>query len=317
MGQTGHCTILITGVSGFVGRRLAADLLAKGHKVAGTYHSRRPADKHKNFKLYRLDLGKQKAWDRLLAAARPRYIYHLAAMSVPRESWHDPQKTIRINAGGTVRLLESLARTKSKARLLFISTNLVYGRRLRTERSIKESALPWPEDPYSMSKALAELACLHYCRTQKIDVVMARPFNHIGGGQSAKLVFSDWCRQIAAAEQGKGDGFLRVGNLDAFRDILHVEDVVRAYVILAGKGKPGEVYNVCTRGAVKLERYALYLVKKAKISMKIKIEADRARKSDPHYIGGDSSKLRKLGWKPEKNAFDALDELLAYWRENL
>lgn len=311
--------VLITGASGFVGRHLANLLIKKGYEVAGTYSVHRPSrlSAIKKCRYLRLDLLNERSIASVLKKEAPDYVFHLAAQSIPRLSWQNPELFINVNTAGSIRLFQAILKTKTASRILLVSTNLVYGDTFRKKRQIRENDVSLPLNPYAMSKALAELAAMNFVAQHGLDIVIARPFNHLGVGQNPTLVFSDWCRQIAAAEKGDQPPYLCVGNLDSYRDFLHVEDVVRAYELLMRKGKAGEAYNINSGSVVLLEDCVNYLIRSAKVPLKLKVEAKRLRRDDPPYISGSTRKIRALGWRPRRSAFEALSELLDFWRRNV
>jgi GDP-4-dehydro-6-deoxy-D-mannose reductase len=150
-----------------------------------------------------------------------------------------------------------------------------------------------------------------------VRAVIARVFNHFGTGQPTHFVFSDWCRQIVLAELGLKKPVLEVGNLDALRDFLHVEDVVRAYEILISRGRAGGIYNICHGQTRSLTDYVKFLLSKARIPLKVEVRKNRLRRGDPPIMKGESRRLRKLGWKPEFSPFMALEDLLNEWRKKV
>ncbi len=253
----------------------------------------------------------------LMRKVKPDVIFHLAAQSIPRFSWAKQEETFQTNVGGTIHLLEAMRRFAPGARFLFPSSIQVYGRTFRSGRAAKESDPLWPEHPYAASKIIAEYACLDFARRFDLDVLIVRAFNHLGTGQPSSLVFSDWCRQIALAEKGEQEPILEVGNLEARRDFLHVEDVVRGYELLMRRGKKGTVYNLCSGKARPLTDYAQFLLKRAGVRMKIKVQKNRLRRDDPPVMKGDPSRLKALGWRPRRSPFEALEELLNEWRRKL
>ena len=312
-------TALVTGASGFVGRHLTDFLSGKKYRVIATHiadlNSSIPKQAPVTWKS--LDVTDRTAVFRLIKKFQPQTIYHLAAQSVPRLSWKIPEETLRINVGGTLNILEAIRRYSPSSRLIFTSTNLVYGRTFRSINQVSETDLCYPENPYAMSKYLAELACFNYASRHQSDVIIARPFNHMGRGQSEAFVFSDWCRQIVETEKGKRPPVLEIGNLTVYREFLHVDDVIRAYDELASSGKKGETYNICTGESILLTHYIDYLLGQAKIPMKYEIKTDRLRTDDPPYIGGNPNKIHGLNWRPEKTAYEALHEMLTEYREKI
>ena len=105
---------------------------------------------------------------------------------------------------------------------------------------------------YAASKAAAELLCYQYSQTYHLDIVLARPFNHIGPGQSSRFVVSNFAQQIVKIELGQQEPVLTTGNLDVSRDFLDVRDVVDAYRSLLEGGQTGEAYNVSSGKEIRL-----------------------------------------------------------------
>ncbi|MDP3919737.1 MAG: NAD-dependent epimerase/dehydratase family protein, partial [Candidatus Omnitrophota bacterium] len=236
--------VLVTGASGFVGHHLCRYLAHKKYKVLGTYRAKRPGSLKSVCDLRCLDITDALAVAGLMQSYRPQYTVHLAAQSSPRMSWQTENETMDINVRGTINLLRAMREHASGSRFLFTSTNLVYGRSFRDGKSCSEQSPLSPESPYAISKVLAELACRDFHTKYGLDIIVARPFNHFGPGQKPPFVFADWCRQIAEAEGGRRKRVLEVGNLDAYRDLIPVQDVVEAYEVLLRKGRGGETYNV-------------------------------------------------------------------------
>lgn len=309
--------VLVTGASGFCGRHLCRHLSEKGFRVTGTWHHTPVREKLPRASFIRCNLLSFSEIEKLIQRVKPDFVCHLAAMSVPRLSWKMEKETFEVNTAGTVYLLEGLRRRSPKTKFLFASTVQVYGRTFREGRPVRENDLLWPENPYAASKASAEAACLDYSSRFGIPVVVARAFNHLGRGQTLQFVLSDWCHQVALAEKGKRRRVLQVGNLDAYRDFLHVHDVVTAYEILLRRGKPGGVYNICYGKVRLLKDYVDFLQHKSKVPLKVEVQTRRLRRNDPPVMKGDASRLRALGWRPTLSPLKALEELLDEWRQKV
>lgn len=311
---------LVTGASGFCGRYLSSYLLDKGYAVAGTYCRQRMSGALPGMAFHPLEMSDADQVASLVRTERPDVVFHLAALSIPRLSWGDEVKTFEVNVAGTIHLLDALRRFAPQTRFLMASSVQVYGRAFRQGNAVRESDLIWPESPYAVSKAIAELACLDYYNRFGMCVIIARAFNHIGAGQGANLVLSDWSRQVALAENDYGRRrlkTLKVGNLDARRQFLHVADVVEAYELLIRNGNPGKIYNISLEKTDILRDYADRLVRSARVPLKIEVERQRFRREDPHVMRGTSARLRALGWKPRRTAFEALEEMLHDWRRKV
>jgi GDP-4-dehydro-6-deoxy-D-mannose reductase len=281
--------ILVTGAQGFVGPHLLAQL---GSNAV-------PAD---------VDVTDAKAVARELAAGAPSAVVHLAALSSVGTSWEDPGETWRVNAVGTVNVLEAARTQASECRVLVASTGEVYGRARR---------VPTPEDepleplsPYAAAKAAAEVACDQARRTG-LDVVVARAFQHEGPGRDKRFAVGSWAAQIARAEEA-GGGTVRVGDLSAKRDIIDVRDVCRAYELLLGPSVPAGTYNVAGGRAVEMREVLELLVGLAEAPIEVEPDSTRSRPSDLPLVCGDATRLREAtGWEPkiplEQTLADALN----------
>lgn len=241
-------------------------------------------------------------------SASPDAVVHLAAASSVRDSWEDPGEVWRVNAVGTVNLLEAVRSAAPEARVLFASTGDVYGRAHAVPTD--EEAPIAPVSPYAASKAAAEIACFQARRTG-LDVVVARAFQHEGPGRDERFAVGSWTRQIADLEQ-TGGGVLEVGDLSARRDISDVRDVCRAYRLLLDPTIPAGTYNVASGKVVSMEEVLDLLLSLARCAIEVERDPARQRPVDVPVVSGDASRLRNAtGWTPqiplEQTLADALD----------
>lgn len=141
-------------------------------------------------------------------------------------------------------LLAAVQRHAPDAFVLFASSSEVYGASFKLGVQLDEDVRCQPLNPYAASKLAAEVVFNEYFR-QGLRGVIARPFIHIGAGQSESFAMASFARQIALIEAGKQPPVLKVGNLEACRDFLDVRDVCRAYVALLQLGGSGSAYSRC------------------------------------------------------------------------
>ena len=234
----------------------------------------------------------------------PEGVVHLAALSSVGESWGDVAEVWRANVLGTVNLVEALVEAPG-ARLLLASSGDVYGR--AEQIPTPEDAPVQPVSPYAASKAAAELAC----RQAWLDVVIARGFPHVGPGQDERFAVGSWTAQLTRLRTD-GGGVLRVGNLEAERDLTDVRDVCRAYRLLLDPGVPAGTYNVASGRAVRLSRVVELLVGLAGVPVEVERDETRLRPADVPVLCGDPSKVRAAtGWTPEIPLEQTLADALA------
>jgi GDP-4-dehydro-6-deoxy-D-mannose reductase len=147
-----------------------------------------------------------------------------------------------------------------------------------------------------------------------LPVIITRAFSHIGPGQSDGFVVSAIARQIAEAERDGGDQ-IELGNLEAERDFLDVDDVVRAYELASRHGCPGRTYNVASGVAVPIREVLAHLLTQAARPLRIYLDPERLRPVDVPRMVGDASRLRAdTGWLPTSCWQDAATAALTHWR---
>jgi len=295
---------LVTGAAGFVGRHLVTHLEAQGDHVAGI-------DREQGVDL--LDP------DGLAAAvldAAPDAVYHLGGWSDVGASWHEPLATFRVNAEGTLNLLEA-CRAAAVGRVLIVSSADVYGKVSLRELPLTEDSPFRPVTPYAASKIAADELGLQAWLGHGVEVLRARAFNHLGPGQTSRFVCPAIAERIALNEL-EGREVVTVGNLTPRRDFTDVRDVVRAYRCLVTDGEPGEAYNVCSGRDIAISELADRLVAMAARPMRLEGDPALQRPVDVPVLRGDYTKLHKAtGWDPEIELDQTLADVLDEWRERV
>ncbi len=311
---------LITGATGFVGGHLAAHLLGDGHEVVGLTRgapwAARWAEVAKAVPLHALDLRETAALSTLLQHLQPQWVFHLAGYANAGKSFKEPHAAWAGNLTATQSLYDALAVADMKARVLYVSTGLVYGDASPAFPVCTEAQPLRPTSPYAASKAAADVLSYQVTRHPGLDVVVVRPFNHIGPGQPADYAASNFARQLAAAEAGRQPPVIRTGGLDALRDFTDVRDMVRAYALLMEKGTTGEAYNAGTGRTHAVRDILTRLRELSRVDVEVIEQPDPARAADPVISRVDAAKLiHATGWRPEYAIDQTLGDLLDDWRE--
>ena len=297
--------LLVTGRRGFVGSALARMVAADPAFDAWALVDAPEAD-----------LRDPGAASRLVGTPAPDAVLHLAGQTWVPDSFRDPATTLDINVLGTLNLLLALGHVQFRGRFVYVGTGDVYGRVDDGALPVEETYLPVPRNPYAVSKLAAEALCRQWSMTEAMDVVLARPFNHIGWGQSDRFAVSDFARQIAAIRAGRRKPVVSVGDLDVTRDFTDVQDVVRAYFALFESGATGEVYNVCSGRESGIRFLLERLAELAGVDIAIEQDPARLRKSEQRRMSGNPAKIRAAtGWKASTPIDASLAGLLRYWEE--
>jgi GDP-4-dehydro-6-deoxy-D-mannose reductase len=290
----------MTGGRGFAGSRLAPRLERAGYEVALLERG--------------ADVCDSAAVDASLSPARPDAVVHLAALtSVPR-SFAEPIAAARVNYLGTLNVLRAAARHAPRARVLLVTSSEIYGHSdpSTDPAPIDETAPLRAASPYARSKAAADVLGAAWA-ARALDVVRARPFNHTGPGQPDSFVASSLARQVAEIEAGRRPAELQVGNLDAVRDFLDVDDVVEAYLRLLDPAVPRGAYNVARGVGVPVRELLARLLARSTARPVVRVDPARWRPADASV--GCAERLRRAtDWSPHVPLADTLERLLDDWR---
>jgi GDP-4-dehydro-6-deoxy-D-mannose reductase len=301
---------LVTGAAGFVGRHLMAHLEAEGDEVVGVDRHHGVGGHHGADLLAAHDLRE------LVDDVRPRAVYHLGGWSDVGASWDAPLDAFRVNAEGTLNVLEA-CRIAGVQRVLIVSSADVYGKVKLAELPLTEDAPFRPVTPYAASKIAADELGLQAWLGYGLEVLRVRAFNHLGPGQTNRFVCPALAERIALNERDGGE-VVPVGNLTPRRDFTDVRDVVRAYRLLIEEGEPGEAYNVCSGHDLAISELADRLVAMASRPMRLEGDPGLQRPVDVPVLRGDYTKLHKAtGWDPRIELDQTLRDVLDEWRDRV
>ena len=295
---------LITGAAGFVGRHLTTHLESHGDQVHGVDRDTGP------------DLLDADGCTALLDELRPDAVYHLGGFSDVGGSWNTPNATFRVNAEGTLNVLQACV-SAGVQRVVAVSSADVYGRVTMSELPLTEDNPLRPVSPYAASKIAADYLALQAHLGYGLEVMRVRAFNHLGTGQTNRFVAPALAERIALNELEGGE-VVPVGNMTPRRDFTDVRDVVRAYRLLIENGEPGEAYNVCSGHDIAISELADRLVAKAARPMRLEGDPSLQRPVDVPVLRGDYTQLNKAtGWEPEIDLDQTLSDLLEEWRSRV
>lgn len=290
--------VLVTGRSGFVGWHCAqqldtVDLAAEGW----------------------VDMRDATAVRHAVSRARCDAVIHLAAQSSVGAAVEDPRGTYEVNFLGTLNLLDGLRHAGFRGRVLYVGSAEIYGIVPEEQLPIEEGRPPRPLNPYSVSKIAAEALCYEWSRKAPFEIVIARPFNHVGPRQSTLFAVADFARQIVDVARTRRPGPLLVGDIDTTRDFTDVRDIVRAYDGLLRKGRNGEAYNVCSGVERSMRDIINALCALCGVEVDIVVDPQRLRPAQQRRMRGSFAKLAAdTGWAPAIPFDRTLRDIIAYWK---
>ena len=309
-----HPTILVTGGTGFAGSHLVEYLISKKeHNIHVTSHSGRNtfvSNLINKENIHKVDLTNKNQTENLFKAVQPDQIYHLASISSVGDSFENIDSVLQNNISLQTNILTSIQKVTPKAKLLCITSADQYA---KSDKPLTEDSPLAPSNPYGVSKATQDMLAGVYANIG-LDIIRARPFNHIGERQKTNFAIPAFASQIAKIEKNK-QSELKVGNLNAIRDFTDVKDIVRAYYLLMQKGQSGQVYNIGSSHGIKVSDILESLTRLAKVKIKVTSDPDRMRPADNPHIVADNTKIALLGWHPEISIDKTLQRTLDYFRD--
>ena len=298
--------VVVTGATGFVGHHLLRDLLDSGHEPVAVSDL---DDARLGVPFVSCDLTR--SWPADLDGVDA--VVHLAGLSAVGPSFSAPQRYVETNSAMVTTMCEALLEAGSKARVLVVSSGAVYD--AFQPQPIPETGALTANSPYVVSKRLVENLAAYY-GGRGLDVVVARPFNHIGPGQKEGFLLPDLVTEAtSAADEGRA---MRVGDLTTARDYTDVRDVARAYRLLldaelGADFAAGRVFNICSgRARSGNELCDLALAELGLAHLERSVDGSRIRPNDPRSITGDHDRLSRVtDWKPEHRIEDTVRDYVA------
>lgn len=291
-------SILITGISGFVGSALAEKLMGEGANVFGLVRKRAEGKSYRNLEQRRIldsvklidgDMADITSLAHAMDVVNPDYVFHLAAQSFVERSFANPVETAQINSMGTNNLLEAIRIKDASPRVVFAGSSEEYGFVFFSEKQysevLKKYSVVFPEperipelpmseknflrpiSPYAISKVFGEMIMRNYFHSYGIETLTPRFFNTEGAGRGPMFVTSVIAGQVMKTKFGETRE-IKIGNVNSCRDWSHIEDIINGYLLIAEKGKPGEPYNVGSTRTNSVLSYILMALEKTGVNIK-------------------------------------------------
>lgn len=312
---------LVTGAGGFAGQWLCRELVRRGWQVTGSSLTGDPGDAvlgsedHRGVTWRHEDLCAAGAARAAIDASKPDAIFHLAGVSFVPAAGGDPMLAFDVNTGLAVRLLNEVRERKAAGTLdpvvLIVGSAEQYGRHDAAAMPLGEHAECRPRTFYAATKMAQENFALEAFRSDGVRVVCTRSFNHSGRGQAKGFLIPALVERVLAV-RGVGKGAkVAIGNTITVRDFLHVEDVVRAYLLLVEKGFAGHVYNVCSGQGVSVGDLAAEVLAAAGVDAALVPDDSLRRSVDVPCLVGQNDRLRlDTDWAPAHTRADIISDLI-------
>jgi nucleoside-diphosphate-sugar epimerase len=279
--MAGQGRILVTGATGFIGRRLVNRLEEIGHVV---YPFSRTLGH---------DVNDYSSFTPFLREGI-EIVVHLAGLTFVPDSWVDSAAFYRVNTHGTQKVLDFC--NSAKARMLYVSA-YVYG--VPDYLPIDESHPVRPNNPYAHSKWLGEEMCRFYSGYKGVRATILRPFNLYGPDQDERFLIPSMLRQL------KEKGVIRVKDLTPRRDYLHLDDFAEALLLAMAHDEPFALFNVGSGRSYSVHQILEMLVSGGK--QVPFASTDEPRENEiPETVADITAVRERLGWTPKRELRDEL-----------
>ncbi len=310
--------ILVTGITGFVGEHLIDSLLAtQSHEIFGMYRQVSRASiptSRPGVTLIEGDITEYQSVSSVVETSSPDLVFHLAAKTHVKYAYANPAPYVSTNLNGTVHLVEAILKFAPRAHLLFASTAQVYG--IHVDEPIYEDFHMNPTNVYGWSKAAAEEYVRSIIRSRHLRATILRFMTTYGRLDSEYFV------EYLISKMLKNDPIF-VGNPDAVRDYMYIDDHVSAYlsVLQHLQSTLGETYNVSPGNPIMNRQLVDTLKEMTSTTSRIDVSeyppdyGIRPITQDISYSLA-SDKIRKdLGWKPKFSLAAGLGATIKKWRQ--
>jgi GDPmannose 4,6-dehydratase len=306
----------ITGISGQDGSYLSEYLLSLGYEVHGIIRRHSISESQDirvanlPVKTYYGDLSDQSSLERLLTEIQPDEIYNLAAQSHVMVSFDIPQFTCQTNSIGVLNILEAYRKCCPKAKFYQASSSEMFGSACDEDGFQRETTPMHPVSPYGVSKLFAYHMVNLYAKSYGLYCCSGILFNHSGPRRGEAFVEQKVVKAAVRIKMGLQDK-LELGNPYSYRDFGHSKDYVRAMHLILQQQEPdnfvvssGETHSIMDVVKYVFDSMGLPYLDLCHHSDEFK------RPNELHYLKGDSSRIRELGWKPEYDFKSMLDEMI-------
>ncbi len=313
--------VLVTGAGGFIGSHLVELLVREGHEVRALVRyngrddrghlDRVPAAVKAAIEVHRGDLKDPEAVRR--AVAGRAWVFHLGALIAIPYSYQNPLDVVQTNVEGTAHVLGACRDSPSLERVVLTSTSEVYG----TARfvPITEDHPLRGQSPYAATKIGSDALGESYHRAFGLPVAILRPFNTFGPRQSARAIIPTVISQALTRPT------VRLGSLDPRRDLTYVKDTAAGFLAIAGcDAAIGRAVNIGRGDDLTIGELVERIGARLGRPIMVEVDPDRVRPAASEVgrlLAGTDLARQLFGWSPRYSLDEALDETIAWVRDNL
>jgi len=300
--------VLITGGCGFIGSEIVKQLSLIGANVTVLDNLSSGKEKYiKKFSNVKLIIGDLVDYDLVKDVVKNKeYIINNAALPFIPDSFHMPKKFFEVNVNGTINIALATIKEKKAKRFVHISSSEIYGTAKYTP--MDENHPTTPQSTYAVSKLAGDRVVFTMHKEHNLPAVIIRPFNSFGPNITQPYIIPEIISQMERSD------VIKLGNLNAKRDLTYVSDTVNGIILsMVKEGIVGEVINIGSQRSYSIKDlvYLISDIMGKKVS--IEIESSRFRPYDVDTLICSYERANKiLGWKPEVTVREGLKNTIEW-----
>jgi len=279
---------LVLGCNGFCGQPLVAALQNEtGVRTFGAGLSSSSSLDLEDY--YQLDITD---WGRVaetIEKLQPDWIFNLAGITSG-----DLRQQLSVNLLGAMHVLDAVHQKSQGCRVVLVGSAAEYGLVSREENPLSEDHACRPTGPYGVSKHLMSVGALAHSREHGTDVVVMRPFNIVGPGVPKHLVIGAVIERALLALEQEQEPVVKTGNLEAIRDFVSIDDVIRSYLLAIRSDVKGEVINVCSGIPLSVQEAVEQALSHAPREISLEVDPELFKENDVPVAYGNPAKAQKM-----------------------
>ena len=305
--------VLITGINGFKGSNLALHELKQGNAVIGIVRDKNAKTRSEiqsQCTIINGDICDFDLVNRVISDYEIDLIYHVAAQSIVRIANKNPMNCYHSNILGTINIMEAVRQVNIKIKVVCASSDKAYG--THDKLPYTEDMKLQPDDPYSTSKACADMIAQSYHKTYGLNINVIRCANIYGGGDmNLSRIIPNTIRQIKMGNKPQ----LYAGVVNYKREFIYIDDVCEAYQIIAKKGLKGEIYNIGDTEFFTIGDLVKKISKEMAYDGGIDVIGKNFLEIPFQYLS--SKKLQGLGWRKKTSIDEGLKKTIEWYKSNI
>ena len=304
--------VLITGGCGFIGSEIVKQLSLIGANVTILDNLSSGKEKYiEKFSNVKLIIGDLVDYDLVKDVVKNKeYIINAAALPFIPDSFHIPKKFFEVNVNGTINIALATIKEKKAKRFVHISSSEIYGTAKYTP--MDENHPTTPQSTYAVSKLAGERVVFTMHKEHNFPAVIIRPFNSFGPNITQPYIIPEIISQIERSD------VIKLGNLNAKRDLTYVSDTVNGIILsLVKEGIVGEVINIGSQRSYSIKDLVNLISEIMGKKVSIETDSSRFRPYDVDTLVCNFDRAnRLLGWKPEITVREGLEATIEWVKNN-